>query len=362
LLKIAPDDVGARHFNTRIRREFSGALISPSRKKYKLGALYSIITAILLATQHPFSALAARKLSATQFVCVTQFALLATVPLLLLSSATRRDFYALATNFSNLMKLLVLFAIGVAGLVSYDYGLSDAHPIIIAAILDLSPFWAALVALIVSRKAIPVSPLIFFGCLTVAFAGAMIVTWSQTDNSSGESLAQAILHGSWYYAVPLPIFFALSGTLVGRWFSKFEEPASIAVMFVLSAVILIPGALLVSYLRSESYTNQADLPAIALLLLGTVFAAAAGRVVYQMALTATNNDNGFVSMFLLLVPAVTCLVSIPMSWWIPELKIVAGPAFFLGLLLIAAPLFAFFSLQSTAPAAAASPEVSTTPA
>jgi len=59
-------------------------------------------------------------------------------------------------------KITDLFAIGVAGVVSYDYGLSDAHPIIIAAILDLSPFWAALVALIISRKAIPVSPLIFF--------------------------------------------------------------------------------------------------------------------------------------------------------------------------------------------------------
>jgi hypothetical protein len=74
-------------------------------------------------------------------------------------------------------------------------------------------------------------------------------------------------------------------------------------------VILIPSMLFLSGLRSESYTNAADLPAITLLLLGTVLAAAAGRVVYQMALTATNSDNGFVSMFLLLVPAVTCLVS-----------------------------------------------------
>ena len=323
--------------------------LKSSRKKYKLGALYSVITAILLATQHPFSALAAKKLSSVQFVCVTQFALLATVPLLLLSSTTRRDFCALAINVSAWAKLLILFAIGVAGVVSYDYGLSDAHPIIIAAILDLSPFWAALVALIISRKAIPVSPLIFFSCLSVAFAGAMIVTWSQTDNRGGDSLKQAILHGSWFYAVPLPIFFALSGTLVRKWFSKFEEAASVAVLFVLSAVILIPSMLFLSALRSESYTNAADLPAITLLLLGTVLAAAAGRVVYQMALTATNSDNGFVSMFLLLVPAVTCLVSIPMSWWISELNIAVGPAFFLGLFLIAAPLFAFSRSASARP-------------
>ena len=34
----------------------------------------------------------------------------------------------------------------------------------------------------------------------------MIVTWSQTDNRGGDSLKQAILHGSWFYAVPQPIF------------------------------------------------------------------------------------------------------------------------------------------------------------
>jgi hypothetical protein len=146
-------------------------------------------------------------------------------------------------------------------------------------------------------------------------------------------------------------FFALSGTLVRKWFSKFEEAASVAVLFVLSAVILIPSMLFLSGLRSESYTNAADWPAITLLLLGTVLAAAAGRVVYQMALTATNNENGFVSMFLLLVPAVTCLVSIPTSWWISELNIAVGPTFFLGLFLIAAPLFAF-SLQSLRSASA----------
>ena len=160
-----------------------------------------------------------------------------------------------------------------------------------------------------------------------------------------EGLRKALSHGSWLYAVPLPIFFALSGTLVGKWFSKFEETASVAVMFVLSAALLIPASLFASRWNSESITDPAALPAIALLLIGTLIAAAAGRVVYQMALSSTKNDNGFVSMFLLLVPALTCLLSIPMSWWIPELSFVAGPMFFLGLALIAAPLFVF-SLQS----------------
>ena len=310
--------------------------------------MYSVTTAFLLATQHPFSALAAKKLSTAQFVCVTQFALLCSVPLLLLSSATRRDVWLIVTDASNLGKLLLLFVIGLAGLVSYNYGLSNAHPILIAAILDLSPFWAALVALVVSRKSIPISPIIFSGCLVVAFSGAMIVAWSQTENSGSVSikaLEQATLRGTWVYALPVPIFFALSGTLVGQWFSKFEESASVAVMFVLSAAILIPSALFISHLRSESLTNPAELPAISLLLIGTLVAAAAGRVVYQMALTATNNDNGFVSMFLLLAPAITCLLSIPMSWWLPDLNFIAGPMFFLGLSLIAAPLLVF-SFQS----------------
>jgi drug/metabolite transporter (DMT)-like permease len=279
---------------------------------------------------------------------VTQFALLCSVPLLLLSSATRRDVWLIVTDGSNLGKLLLLFVIGLAGLVSYNYGLSNAHPILIAAILDLSPFWAALVALVVSRKSIPISPIIFSSCLVVAFSGAMIVAWSQTEDTGSVSikaLEQATLRGTWIYALPLPIFFALSGTLVGKWFSKFEESASVAVMFVVSAAILIPSALFVSHLRSESLTNPAELPAISLLLIGTLVAAAAGRVVYQMALTATNNDNGFVSMFLLLTPAITCLLSIPMSWWLPDLNFIAGPIFFLGLSLIAAPLLAF-SFQS----------------
>jgi hypothetical protein len=115
-------------------------------------------------------------------------------------------------------------------------------------------------------------------------------------------------------------------------------------MFVVSAANLIPSALFVSHLRSEFLTNPAELPAISLLLIGTLVAAAAGRVVYQMALTATNNDNGFVSMFLLLAPAITCL-SIPMSLWLLDLNFIAGPVFFLGLSLIAAPLLVF-SFQS----------------
>jgi hypothetical protein len=42
--------------------------------------------------------------------------------------------------------------------------------------------------------------------------------------------------------------------------------------------------------------------AILLLLFGTLAAAAAGHVLYQIALIVTHDENGFVTIFFLLVP------------------------------------------------------------
>ncbi len=126
------------------------------RPNYRVGSLYAFWTALLLATQEPFSVLAAKQLSTPYFIGVTQFALLLSVPLLILSAAGRRDFIALLLDPRSYGKLFVLFIIGLAGLLLYDFGLSSAHPIIVAVILNLSPFWAALVTLIVSRKGLPV--------------------------------------------------------------------------------------------------------------------------------------------------------------------------------------------------------------
>ncbi len=83
------------------------------------------------------------------------------------------------------------------------------------------------------------------------------------------------------------------------------------------------------------------LDAILLLLLGTFAAAAVGRVFYQTALTSTDNDNGFVTMLFLLVPALSALITVPLSWWVPDLHFVAGRAFFVGQLLNTAPLLLF---------------------
>jgi hypothetical protein len=313
---------------------------------YRLGSLYSVSTAFLLATQEPFSSLAARHLSFTQFVCLTQIALLLSIPLLTLHPVSRRDFVALLSDRSNYWKLAVVLAIGLSGLFFYNRGLSNAHPIIISAILNLSPFWAALVALVISKKSIPVSPAIFFSCLAGAFIGAMAVAWSQIGGehspTTGE-LLDNVLHGSWIYAMPIPLLSALGGTLIGMWFSKYDESGTIAANFLVSNVVLIPITVFILYQNSELYSDQ--WPAIGLMIVGTIIAASVGRVLYQISLTVTDNDNGFVTMFFLLVPALTSLISLPMSWWIPDLHFVVGPMFFFGLVAIAASLL-LFSLKS----------------
>lgn len=320
-------------------------MTSPDRRAdYRLGSLYSLVTAVLVATQEPFSALAARRLGSSSFIFLTQFALLFSVPLLTLPRSSRRDFIRLMASTKNLGKLAILFIFGLCGLLLYYVGLSSAHPIITATIFNLSPFWAALVAIVVSRKPIPVSPFVFFGCFVVAFAGAMIVAWSQLDKTNGRlvsDIIESMLHSRWSYAIPIPIFFALSGSLVGKWFSDFDESAAIAANFVVSSFILLPAILLIPRLRPALSVDEHTLPAILLLLLGTLAAAAAGRVFYQVALTTTDNDNGFVTMFFLLIPAISALITIPLSWWIPDLRFVIDPMFYIGLMLVTVSLLLF---------------------
>ena len=98
---------------------------SASSINYRLGSLYSVITAFLYAMQEPFSFPAARHLSTLQFVCLTQIALLASVPLLMSQPSSRRDFVALLRKPANYGYLAVLFAIGISGLLLYNLGLSN---------------------------------------------------------------------------------------------------------------------------------------------------------------------------------------------------------------------------------------------
>jgi drug/metabolite transporter (DMT)-like permease len=317
---------------------------SATPTNYRLGSLLSVFTAFLYATQEPFSFPAAKHLSTLQFVCLTQIALLISIPLVTRRPTSRRDFVALIRDRSNYGKLAIIFAIG---LLLYNYGLSNAHPIIISVILNLSPFWAAAVAYFLSKVPIPVSPTIFFGCFAGAFLGAMAVAWSQLGDAGKPTtgqLADNFLHGSWVYAIPIPLCSALGGTLVGKWFARYEESAAVAANFFAANLILIPATVIILYRQSELQFGG-DLVAVILMIAGTIIASSVGRVTYQIALTVTGGDNGFVTMFWNLVPGLTALVSLVLSWWIADLHFAADPMFFFGMTLVAASLL-LFSLMS----------------
>jgi hypothetical protein len=193
---------------------------------------------------------------------------------------------------------------------------------------------------------IPVSPAIFFGCLIAAFLGAMAIAWSQVGEANRPDLsllADSALHGTWLYAIPVPICSALSGTLICKWFAKYDESAAIAANFLVSALILIPVTGFILYQQHSMDFGQA-FPVI-LMIIGTIVAASIGRVAYQIALTFTANDNGFVTMFFLLIPALTALISLPLSWWISDLHFAVSLMFFVGLTVVSASLL-LFSLKS----------------
>jgi hypothetical protein len=109
------------------------------------------------------------------------------------------------------------------------------------AVLNLDPFWAAVITYLVAGKKIPTSLLTFALCLIVSFVGAMLLAVSQTDAQSiglqmfdsGSFLALGL-------ALPVPVLWALSGTFVGKWFSEFDDYACIAVTFVMPRWLSFP--------------------------------------------------------------------------------------------------------------------------
>jgi drug/metabolite transporter (DMT)-like permease len=141
----------------------------------------------------------------------------------------------------------------------------------------------------------------------------------------------------------VPLCSALGGTLVGKWLASYDESAAIAANFLTANVILIPGCLAILYWRNELNFDQ--LEPVLLMIFGTIVAASVGRVMYQVALTITGGDNGFVTMFLNLVPALTALISLALSHWIADEHFAINPPFFLGSAVIAASLV-LFSLKS----------------
>ena len=203
-------------------------------------------------------------------------------------------------------------------------------------------------ALLISRVPIPISPATFFGCFAGAFIGAMVVAWSQLGDANRPTLgelADNFVHGSWIYAIPVPLCSALGGTLVGKWFAKYNESAAIAANFLFANIILIPSCLVILYLRSELNFDQ--LQAMILMIVGTILASSVGRVFYQISLTVTGGDNGFVAMFWNLVPALTALVSLILSRWIADEHFAINPTFVIGSLVIGLALL-LFSLEFVA--------------
>jgi drug/metabolite transporter (DMT)-like permease len=343
---------GAGGIQRILRRwTFRSAEMKPPRAEkrrinYKLGSLYAVVTALLLSVQEPFSFLAAKRLSVTQFVLLTQVALLMSIPLLMVSAKSRKDLVLLLGNAANYSKFAALFLIGMAGLLLFKLGLSNAHPIIIAAIINLQPFFAAVVALVGARVPIPVSPPFFFGCLISAFLGAMAVAWSQVGEANRpelSQLAESAMHVTWLYAIPVPICSALGGTLVCKWFAKYDESAAMAANFFISALVLIPAAVVFLYWRSELDFGQ--VVPVVLMIGGTIIAASLGRVLYQISLSVTGNDNGFVTMFFLLIPVLTALISLALSRWIADLHFAVSWMFYVGLFVVSTSLL-FFSLRS----------------
>ena len=73
-----------------VNSESIAEMATATRANYRLGTLYALATAGLMAVQSPFSSLAAKSLSAPLFVCFTQIALLVSVPLLICRPDSRR--------------------------------------------------------------------------------------------------------------------------------------------------------------------------------------------------------------------------------------------------------------------------------
>ena len=192
----------------------------------------------------------------------------------------------------------MLLLIGLIGIMLYVFGLGRGHPIVIAAVLNLDPFWAAVIAYLVAGKMIPTSILTFTLCLIISFVGAMLLAVSQTD---AQSIGLQMLDSGSFLALglalPVPVLWALSGSLVGQWFSDFDDYACVAVTFVMAAVVVIPITVAIAYSQSGLRLTADALPALGLLAIGTILATGFGRVLYQRALTITDNNNGFVSVF-----------------------------------------------------------------
>ncbi len=236
---------------------------------------------------------------------VTEVALLAAAPLFLLKADVAERFSRHSGVCDGPMAAGGADGGGADRAHAVQLGLSQAHPVVITAVLNLSPFWAAIAARVLTGVRIPVSWLIFALCLLGAFAGTLAIAWSQTPPEDA-GFSGMWSKGSWWIALPVPLFSALSGTLVGLWFKDRRDEAAIAAALVAPALALVP--LIGLYLLWRGGSGL-DWPSAAMLAAGAITAAGVGRLLYQFALSRTGEDNGFVTMFFLLGPGLSGLYS-----------------------------------------------------
>ena len=137
----------------------------------------------------------------------------------------------------------------------------------------------------------------------------------------------------------VPLFTALSATLVGFWFKDDDQGAAVAAALFVPTLVVIPACAI--YLAATGKGFAFDPAPSAMLVVGTMIAAALGRFVYQLALQAMNGDNGFVTMFFLLSPALSGLYSWALSPFVKSLSFRPDALYFIGLAVTAASLLVF---------------------
>jgi hypothetical protein len=100
---------------------------------------------------------------------------------------------------------------------------------------------------------------------------------------------------------------------MAKWFSTLNASGAVAANILAGCVVLIPGTVALMIARGEPIF--ANLKLTLLMIAGIILADAIGRVFYQKALNATDDDNGFVTMFQNLEPAIAALISFCLSPW-----------------------------------------------
>ena len=178
--------------------------------------------------------------------------------------------------------------------------------------------------------------------LATAFAGAMLVAYSQMrpEDISGKGIAQIFGQGSWYFAIPISLFtlaqrHANRPLVQGLSRARFDRPPRCRPRRSCS----FPSALSIygfnhTDFRSIGARRDCWPPEQSP-------RRESGRLLYQLALSKTDGDNGFVTMFSLLGPGLAAVYSWLLSYWIAGLRFQANATYLIGLAVTAGALFYF---------------------